>query len=84
MGGDIVLVVCIVIYFIPFFVAGSKRNATAIGWLNLFLGWTIIGWVGALIWALYEDKETHEKRVRAFNENKAKNDAVMLHKEVVK
>ena len=27
----------------------GKRNA--IGILNLFAGWTAIGWIGALVWA---------------------------------
>jgi uncharacterized membrane protein YqaE (UPF0057 family) len=40
-------------YFMPTIV-GAWRNhhsATAIMWLNLFLGWTLLGWVGALVWA---------------------------------
>jgi hypothetical protein len=41
------------IYFIPTFVASSnqKQNVGAIFLLNLFLGWTFIGWVIALVWA---------------------------------
>jgi len=27
----------------------------AIGALNLFLGWSLIGWVAALVWALTKD-----------------------------
>ena len=38
-------------YFIPAFVAKGKENSVAIFFLNLFLGWTLLGWVGALIWA---------------------------------
>ncbi len=46
-----------VIYFIPAIVAVSnkKQNAVAIGVLNLFLGWTLIGWVVALVWAMSKD-----------------------------
>jgi Superinfection immunity protein len=43
-----------VIYFLPAFIA-SKRNhrqTTAIALLNLFLGWTFVGWVAALVWAV--------------------------------
>jgi hypothetical protein len=43
-----------VIYFIPSIVAHNKRNFGAIFVLNLFLGWTGIGWLGALIWAMVE------------------------------
>lgn len=28
----------------------------AICMLNLFLGWTFVGWVAALIWAIYKEK----------------------------
>ena len=42
------------IYLIPTFAAYSRghRQATAIAALNVLLGWTILGWVGALIWAV--------------------------------
>jgi hypothetical protein len=40
------------IYFAPSIVAhqNRKRNANAIFILNFFLGWTLIGWVVALVW----------------------------------
>ena len=46
------------VYFLPSFVAGGrqKENVGAIVVLNLFLGWTFIGWVIALVWACMEDK----------------------------
>jgi Superinfection immunity protein len=46
-----------VLYFLPAILAfaRSKRDAVAILVLNLFLGWTAIGWVIALVWALKED-----------------------------
>lgn len=44
----------LVIYFIPTFVANSRGSdkTTAIFFLNLLLGWTFLGWVGALVWSL--------------------------------
>ncbi|HET9410176.1 MAG TPA: superinfection immunity protein [Candidatus Sulfotelmatobacter sp.] len=44
-------------YFLPSIVAfaRSKRDTTAIVLLNFFLGWTLIGWVVALVWAFKED-----------------------------
>ena len=39
------------LYFLPTIVGRDKRDSTAIFLLNLFLGWTAIGWVIALIWA---------------------------------
>jgi hypothetical protein len=49
--------VSFVMYFLPSIIAivRSKRDITAIVLLNLFLGWTAIGWVVALIWALKND-----------------------------
>jgi Superinfection immunity protein len=43
-------------YFIPSFVGFKKRNFSAIFVLNLFLGWTFIGWIVALIWAVSYEK----------------------------
>ena len=46
-----------VLYFLPSIIAlvRSKRDIVAIVLLNLFLGWTVIGWVVALVWALKTD-----------------------------
>jgi hypothetical protein len=46
-----------VMYFLPSIVAlaRNKRDTTAILLLNLFLGWTMIGWVVALVWAVKTD-----------------------------
>lgn len=48
------IVLCFTIYLIPTGVAmlRNHHNAGAIFALNLFLGWTVIGWVGALVWSL--------------------------------
>jgi len=44
-------------YFLPSILAfaRSKRDTTAIVLLNFFLGWTMIGWVVALVWAVKTD-----------------------------
>ena len=44
------------LYFMPTFIAGTRRhkNAAAIAVLNLLLGWTFIGWVAALVWSFTE------------------------------
>ena len=43
-------------YLIPSFLALARdhRNAWAIVATNVLLGWTAIGWVVALVWALTE------------------------------
>ena len=42
-------------YFFPTIVGCRKRNSGAIFVLNLFLGWTFVGWVVALVWAVTRD-----------------------------
>jgi hypothetical protein len=46
-----------VMYFLPSIIAlaRSKRDIVGILLLNLVLGWTMIGWVVALVWALKTD-----------------------------
>ena len=48
----------VVIYFVPAMVAWYRRVPRRVGIfiLNLFLGWTFLGWVGALIWAVVEPR----------------------------
>ena len=47
----------LVMYFLPTIMAlvRSKRDTAAIFVLNFFLGWSVIGWVIALVWALKQD-----------------------------
>ncbi len=53
--GSIYVILLIGIYFLPSIVAARRKhvNFTAIFILNLFLGFTLFGWVFALIWAVY-------------------------------
>jgi hypothetical protein len=46
-------------YFIPTTIAYNKKhtNAEAIFALNIFMGWSFIGWVICLVWALMNDKK---------------------------
>jgi hypothetical protein len=46
-----------VMYFLPTIIAfaRSKRDTGSILLLNFFLGWTMIGWVVALVWAVKTD-----------------------------
>lgn len=52
-AGLVMLFFLVLLYFVPSFVAWARhhRNEGAIGVLNLFLGWTFVGWVVALVWA---------------------------------
>ena len=44
-------------YFLPAIIAlaRNKRDTLSIFLLNMFLGWTGIAWIIALVWALKED-----------------------------
>ena len=44
------------LYFLPAILGRDKSDATGIFLLNLFLGWTLIGWVAAFIWAIASDR----------------------------
>lgn len=48
-----VAIPAVILYVLPCFIAFRRkhRNRTAILVTNLFVGWTFIGWVVALIWA---------------------------------
>jgi len=54
----VVAVVGLGIYFVPTIIAFARKksNKVAIFALNLFLGWSLVGWVVSLVWALSEDQ----------------------------
>jgi hypothetical protein len=45
------LIGCGLLYFLPSIVAHRKHAFTGVFLVNLLLGWTVIGWFVALIWA---------------------------------
>jgi hypothetical protein len=61
---EIILILLIFVYFIPSMAAKSRRhrNYSAIAILNLFLGWTLIGWILSLVWAYTDNVEPKLKR----------------------
>lgn len=52
--GATILLLLAAAYFLPSLIAGvrGRPNTMAIFALNLFLGWTLLGWVLALVWSL--------------------------------
>ena len=55
IGGLFALIFLGAVYFLPAIIGRKKANATSITLLNLFLGWTLVGWVIALVWATSND-----------------------------
>ena len=51
--------IVIIIYFIPTIIAVIRKhqNIIPICILNIFLGWTILGWIASLAWSLNSDVE---------------------------
>jgi hypothetical protein len=53
----------LIAYLTPVFIAVVRKHrfTTAIGLINLALGWTVVGWVAAIVWAVNKDvRETPE------------------------
>jgi Superinfection immunity protein len=52
------IIVAIVLYFLPSLIAAErkKKQRAVIFCVNLFFGFTGIGWVGALIWAVVREE----------------------------
>ena len=44
-------------YLTPVFIAVLRKHrfTTAIGFINLALGWTVVGWLAAIVWAVNKD-----------------------------
>jgi len=55
----IMLAVMVAAYFLPGLIAYMRghHNAASIMLLNLFLGWTLLGWIGALVWSASSSKQ---------------------------
>ena len=74
LAGLIGLTILAVFYFIPSIVGRKKKDSTAIIVVNLFLGWTVIGWIVALAWAIRHDppgSDSHRSvHVNVHNVNK--------------
>lgn len=54
--GLFTILVPLALYFLPLIIAIQRghSNALGIGLLNFFLGWTLLGWIGALIWSVHK------------------------------
>lgn len=57
---SIVLTVLTLGYFLPWMIGAmrGKSNAWGIFWLNLLLGWTLIGWIVAFVLAVMPHQVT--------------------------
>lgn len=57
-------------YFLPTYEANLRRqpNMTSIVVLNVFLGWTLVGWVVAMVWGC-ADRQSSSEAPRTYSHN---------------
>ena len=50
------------LYFLPTIIAASNghRNTEAICALNIFLGWTVLGWIVAVVWSFTDNRRPQQ------------------------
>jgi hypothetical protein len=62
-------IVALFLYFVPAIIALDRKllNPGSIFIVNLFLGWTLTGWVGALAWAPREQRKPNPRRLEQLN-----------------
>lgn len=63
----LIVIAGITIYFLPALIGWKKKHSQGIILLNLFLGWTFLGWIGALIWAVTSEKVEQSGFIHAKN-----------------
>ncbi len=58
----IAMIFIVFVYFYPTYVAWSRchKNLKSLSLLNIFFGWTLIGWVLALIWAYLTEQQAQK------------------------
>ena len=57
MEGLFILALLLALYFLPSAVDWNKKHCAGIAVLNQLLGWTLLGWVEALVWAVSSPSE---------------------------
>lgn len=52
--GVLILITALIVYLLPGAVANLRAHHQqgAIWTLNILAGWTVIGWIGAMVWAM--------------------------------
>ena len=56
----VVIIVAGMVYFAPVLIARGHPHRAAIFVVNLFFGWTLMGWVGWLAWALIRPRRSED------------------------
>lgn len=58
----LIIIMAIILYMMPTLIAKMREhhNTIGLGLLNMFFGWTVIGWFGALIWSFSTTKKVSQ------------------------
>lgn len=67
MQVGIVFFFCAFLYLIPTLIAAGRQhnNQLAIFMLNLLGGWTVLGWIVAVVWACTDNRQKTEAARRS-------------------
>ena len=65
----IIFIIALIIYFLPTIIANAsdKKNTAAIAVVNIFLGWTLIGWVVSLAWSVTSEGIEEKEQEQSIN-----------------
>lgn len=57
-GTSLFAIAALAVYFLPWIIAACRQHPQrlAIVLINVFLGWTLIGWLVALVWAFISNR----------------------------
>ena len=58
------LAILLAVYFLPTLIAGSGHpHRLAIFVTNLFFGWTLLVWVGCIVWAVIQRRDLERQKL---------------------
>ena len=59
----IMIIGLIILYLFPIIYGITKKHIKSIALINVLLGWSVLGWIGALIWAINSPNKSEVKEV---------------------
>jgi uncharacterized membrane protein YccC len=64
----------VLVYFLPTLIGFNKKNLREVLLLNIFFGWTVIGWIWALVWAISGKAPLPKEIKKALRDNEKAED----------
>ena len=66
-----VIAVAAPLYVLPVIIGRNHPHVTGIALLTLLLGWTVLGWIGALVWAAVPPRQQQTGTPQGWYQNPA-------------